>query len=72
MQHVLLSMFVYTESDTESHHTFEITIHNTQHAQSTKLNFRRSNFFKNTVFQKLDIDSNQRFPLICMARLWRA
>ena len=47
-------------------------VHDTKNTQNTQLHFPKSKFFKNPYFQKLEIHSNQCFPLIFRARLWRA
>ena len=40
-------MFIYTESDTESHRkTHKTSTYNTKHTKNTKLHFRLSHFFK--------------------------
>ena len=49
--------------------TFEMTVYNTKHTNNTKTHFQHSDFLNNPHFRKLDIHSNQRFPLVFMARL---
>ena len=61
-------MFIYTENDIVSNKRFKATIHNTKHTKYTNT-FSKNQLVQNPYVQKLDIHSNQRFPLILMARL---
>ena len=52
-----ICLYIQTEND--------IASHDTKHTQHTKLHFAT----KKQLLQRIDIHSNQRFSLICMARL---
>ena len=47
-------------------------VFDTRHTNHTKSHFQSANSFEQTYFQIVDIHSNQRFPFICMVRVWRA
>ena len=62
---IVLNMFIYTESYTESNrHTQNINIYHKPHQH-----FHISHIFKKTYFQIIDIQSNQRFMLDFMSLL---
>ena len=67
MQEVFFHMIIYTENDTESHRNIKNT--NLQHTPNAIIHFRKTNCIEHFLFRKLDIHSNQRFPLTFAGKL---